>query len=120
MTIVAQVSLIVNPAPVAIPFFLLWLDGERINRIEIYGTVLALLGVIMFSIRDVLAGGGDSWDNVVCFDSILLFAGIWLSDARTATSLPPAPLSFYFTSLLVIAGVAIVVFAAPTPPPRLR
>ena len=29
-------------------------------------------------------------------------------------------ITFYFASLLVVAGIALVVFAAPAPPPRLR
>ena len=42
MTLTAQASLIVNLAPVAIPFFLHWLLRERINCREILGTGLAL------------------------------------------------------------------------------
>jgi drug/metabolite transporter (DMT)-like permease len=206
MTIVAQASLIVNLAPVAIPFFLHYLVGERINRIEVYGTILALLGVVLLSIRDVLAGGGDVWGNAVCFGSMLLFAWYlalgrknrdfpslwlyvvpvyaqaavlcllaaipWLGTFEVSSTrewslmfglavLPTImghsllnasmrhlrgqvvslgnvgqfifagimafflfsqtpPLSFYFASLMVITGVALVVFAAPTPPPKLR
>jgi drug/metabolite transporter (DMT)-like permease len=206
MTIVAQASLLVNFAPVAIPFFLHWLAGERINRAEIIGTVIALAGILVLSLRDALAGGGSIWGNVVCFISMLLFAcylalgrknrdfpSIWLYMVpvyaqagvicavfalpwwRTfavhdrhewllmlGLALLPTiighsvlngsmrrlrgqivslcnvgqfifagimawflfhqapPGSFYFASSLVVAGVAIVVFAAPTAPPRLR
>jgi drug/metabolite transporter (DMT)-like permease len=206
MTIAAQASLVVNLAPAAIPFFLHWIVGERINRVEILGTLLALAGVIVLSVRAALGGGGDFWGNVVCFGSMLLFAwylalgrrnrdfpSLWLyvvpvyaqaavfclvaalpwldtfavGDSREwllmlgLAVLPtifghsllnasmrrfrgqvvslwnvgqfifaglmafylfgesPAP-TFYFASLLVVAGVATVVLAAPTPPPRLR
>lgn len=46
MTLTAQASLIVNLAPVALPFFLWWLMDERINRREVAGTALALTGVV--------------------------------------------------------------------------
>lgn len=74
MTLTAQASLIVNLAPVALPFFLFWLLDERINRREIAGTVLALGGVLTLSLRDAWSGGGDLAGNVVCFGSMLAFA----------------------------------------------
>lgn len=206
MTIVAQASLIVNFAPAVIPFFLHWLVGERINRAEITGTLIALAGVFALGIRDALAGGGHIWGNVMCFGSMLLFAwylalgrknrdfpSIWLymtpvyaqagvicavvalpwwhTYAATDTTewslmlglalLPTMightilnasmrhlrgqivslcnvgqfifagimawflfnqlpPLSFYLASTLVVIGVTIVVFAAPSAPPRMR
>lgn len=206
MTIVAQASLVVNFAPAAIPFFLHWFVGERINRAEIIGTIIALGGVFALGVRDALAGGGSVWGNVVCFGSMLLFAcylalgrrnrdfpSIWLymvpvyaqaavictlcalpwwhtyavGDRREwllmlGLALLPTiighstlnasmrhlrgqivslcnvgqfifagtmawflfhqvpPTSFYLASSLVVTGVAIVVFAAPTAPPRLR
>jgi len=206
LTLAAQASLVVNLAPAAIPFFLHWIVGERINRVEILGTLLALAGVVVLSVRDAMNGGGDVWGNVVCFGSMLLFAWYlalgrknrdfpslwpnvvpvyaqaavlcfiaalpWVGTFETDNSrewllmlglavLPtifghsllnasmrhlrgqvvslwnvgqfifagfmayflfgesPAP-TFYFASLLVVAGVTTVVFAAPTPPPRLR
>ncbi|MBW7894048.1 MAG: DMT family transporter [Opitutaceae bacterium] len=206
MTIAAQASLVVNLAPAAIPFFLHWIVGERINRVEILGTLIALAGVVLLSVRDALAGGGDFWGNVVCFGSMLLFAwylalgrknrdfpSLWLyvvpvyaqaavicllaaipwlptfavHDSREwllmlgLAVLPTImghsllnasmrhlrgqvvslgnvgqfifagvmawllfgqvpPVTFYGASLLVVAGVALVVFAAPSAPPRLR
>ena len=42
LTGTAQASLIVNLVPVAMPFLLHWLVRERINRIEIAGTAIAL------------------------------------------------------------------------------
>lgn len=206
MTIVAQASLVVNFAPAAIPFFLHWFVGERINRAEIIGTIIALGGVMALTVRDALAGSGSVWGNVMCFGSMLLFAcylalgrknrdfpSIWLymvpvyaqaavictiaalpwwhtydfNDSREWSlmiglallptiighttlnasmrhlrgqivslcnvgqfifagimawflfnQIPPA--SFYLASALVVTGVSIVVFAAPSAPPRLR
>lgn len=74
MTMTAQASLIVNLAPVALPFFLHWLLAERITGREILGTVLALSGVGVLSARDAFSGGGDLAGNIVCFGSMLMFA----------------------------------------------
>lgn len=74
MTLTAQASLIVNLAPVALPFFLLWLMKERINGREVAGTVLALAGVLLLSARDAFTSGGDPAGNLMCFGSMLLFA----------------------------------------------
>lgn len=206
MTVAAQASLIVNLAPVAIPFFLHSLVGEKINTREIAGTVLALAGVAILTARDALAGGGDFRGNLVCFGSMLLFAwylalgranrdfpSIWLyvvpvyavaGGLCLAVALPwldtfavgsarewslmfglaiiptiighsllnaamrdfrgqivslcnvsqfvfagvmafllfreTPPATFYAASVLVVTGIALVVFSAPTAPPRLR
>ena len=74
MTAVAQSSLIVNLVPIALPFFLLWIASERINRAEIAGTVLAILGLLVLSAKDALSAGGSLAGDAVCFASMLLFA----------------------------------------------
>jgi drug/metabolite transporter (DMT)-like permease len=203
LTAAAQASLIVNLVPIAMPFFLYWLVRERINRVEVLGTLIALAGVTVLTARDAFAGGGNYWGNLVCFVSMLLvawyvalgrrnrdFPSLWLYvipiyfqagliclalslpwlgqfDAGTAGAwLPiiglacvptilghsllnysvrhlrgqvvglvfasqfifPAVLAislfherltplFCAASLIVLAGIALVVFSAPTPPP---
>lgn len=73
MTLTAQATLIVNLAPIALPFFLHWMLAERINRREITGTVLALSGMLVLSAKDAFGGGGDLAGNLVCFGSMLAF-----------------------------------------------
>jgi drug/metabolite transporter (DMT)-like permease len=87
MTAVAQSSLIVNLVPIALPFFLYWLARERINRAEVAGTVLAVLGLVAFTVRDALAGGGSPLGNAVCFASMLLFA-LYLALGRKNRDFP--------------------------------
>jgi len=206
MTLTAQASLIVNLAPVALPFFLWWLMDERINRREVVGTVLALAGVVVLSAKDAFSGGGDVAGNFVCFASMLVFAwylalgrrnrdvpSLWLYvvpvywQAAVICSLAALPWAgtldvgstrewtllvglavvptiighsllnlamralrgqlvslcnvgqfvfaglmawglfgeapaaiFYAAATLVVAGVALVVWSAPSPPPRMR
>lgn len=74
MTVAAQASLIVNLVPVAMPFLLYWIVQERINRIEVIGTIIALAGVAVLTVRDAFAGGGDFRGNLICFVSMLLVA----------------------------------------------
>ncbi|HXQ80765.1 MAG TPA: DMT family transporter [Opitutaceae bacterium] len=74
ITAVAQSSLIVNLVPIALPFLLFWIASERINRAEVAGTVLAVIGLMMLSARDALTAGGSLAGDTVCFVSMLLFA----------------------------------------------
>ncbi|MDB6093551.1 MAG: putative rane protein [Verrucomicrobia bacterium] len=75
LTSAAQASLIVNLVPVAMPFLLHWLVNERINRIEVTGTVIAIGGIILVTAPGAFAGGGDFIGNAICFGSMLLVAG---------------------------------------------
>jgi drug/metabolite transporter (DMT)-like permease len=74
ITAVAQSTLIVNLVPVAIPFFLIALTGERLNRAEIAGTALAVAGLALITAHDAFSVTGNVWGNLVCLVSMLLFA----------------------------------------------
>jgi drug/metabolite transporter (DMT)-like permease len=87
MTAVAQATLIVNLVPVALPFFLLWLARERVNLAEVAGTVLAIAGLAILSVRDALAGGGSAAGDAVCLASMLLFA-LYLALGRRNRDFP--------------------------------
>jgi drug/metabolite transporter (DMT)-like permease len=87
MTAVAQSTLIVNLVPVALPFFLLWLARERINRAEVAGTVLAVVGLLILSVKDALRGGGSVAGDAVCFASMLMFA-LYLALGRRNRDFP--------------------------------
>jgi drug/metabolite transporter (DMT)-like permease len=73
-TVVAQATLIVNLSSVALPFFLFWIAREKINRTEVAGTVLALIGLLTLSVKGAVSGGGSAAGDAVCFVSMLLFA----------------------------------------------
>lgn len=110
MTLTAQASLVVNLAPVAVPFFLHWLVGEKINRTEILGTALALAGVAVLTVRDALAGGGSAAGNAVCFGSMLLFAW-YLALGRRNRDFPT--LWLYVVPVYAQAGLFCLVVAVP-------
>jgi drug/metabolite transporter (DMT)-like permease len=87
MTVVAQSTLIVNLVPIALPFFLLWLARERINQTEVAGTVLAVAGLLILSVKDAVRGGGNLEGDAVCFLSMLLF-GLYLALGRRNRDFP--------------------------------
>jgi drug/metabolite transporter (DMT)-like permease len=106
MTAVAQATLIVNLVPVAVPFFLLGLAHERINRAEVAGTVLALAGLGILSARDALKGGGSAGGDGICFLSMLLFA-LYLALGRRNRDFP----SIWLYVIPVYAQAAIICVA---------
>lgn len=110
MTLAAPATLIVNLVPVALPFFLHSLVGETIVRREILGTVLAITGVLVLSVPDLLHAGGDLWGNTICFGSMLLFAW-YLALGRRNRDFPT--LWLYVVPVYGIAAVICLVAAAP-------
>lgn len=109
MTGSAQASLIVNMVPIAMPFLLFYVTGERINRREIIGTVLAISGVLLLTLRDAL-GGGDPLGNIVCFGSMLLFAW-YLALGRRNRDFPTIWL--YVVPVYLVAGVLCLIASLP-------
>ncbi len=110
MALAAQATLIVNLAPVAIPFFLHALVGEKINRSEILGTTVAVGAVALLSAHDAFRGGVDVWGNVVCFGSMLLFA-LYLALGRRNRDFPS--LWLYVVPVYLQAGVICLVCSLP-------
>jgi drug/metabolite transporter (DMT)-like permease len=110
MTAVAQSTLIVNLVPVALPFFLYWLARERVNRLEVAGTVLAILGFLTLSMKDALMGGGDVAGDALCLASMLLFA-LYLALGRRNRDFPSVWL--YVIPVYGQAAVVCLVVALP-------
>jgi len=110
MTAVAQSSLIVNLVPIAVPFFLFWFASERINRAEVAGTVLAIVGLLLLSARDALTAGGSLAGDAVCFLSMLLF-GLYLAMGRRNRDFPSIWL--YVIPVYGQAAVICLVVALP-------
>jgi len=110
MAAVAQATLIVNLVPIALPFFLYALAGERLNGAEIAGTLLAILGLVGLSVRDALSGGGSVPGNVVCFVSMLLFA-LYLALGRRNRDFP----SVWLYVIPVYGQAALICLLAALP-----
>ncbi|MEM7395295.1 MAG: DMT family transporter, partial [Verrucomicrobiota bacterium] len=87
----ANSSLIINLAPIAMPFLLYLIIREKLTRIEIGGTALAFAGVIWLGMTDFNLSQDHFRGDLICFGSMILFAlylvigrrnrelkGIWL------------------------------------------
>jgi drug/metabolite transporter (DMT)-like permease len=110
MTAIAQATLIVNLVPIALPFLLLWLVRERINRTEVVGTVLAIVGLALLSAKDAVGGGGNFTGDLVCFASMLLFA-LYLALGRKNRDFPSIWL--YMIPIYTQAALVCLVVALP-------
>jgi Permeases of the drug/metabolite transporter (DMT) superfamily len=106
----AQATLIVNLVPVAIPFFLHPLAGEKITRPEILGTVITIAGLLLLNAHDALSGSGDVLGNLVCFGSMLLFAW-YLALGRANRDFPS--LWLYVIPVYFQAGLFSLLAAIP-------
>lgn len=110
MTVVAQATLIVNLVPIALPFFLLWIAREKVNRAEVAGTALAVVGLMTLSIKDAVSGGGSIAGDAMCFVSMLLFA-LYLALGRKNRDFP----SIWLYVIPVYGQAALVCLLAALP-----
>jgi len=74
LTLAANASLIVNLVPVAMPFLLYFLSRELINRGEVLGTILAMLGVVFLVAADFRISLRTFGGDMICLLSMLFFA----------------------------------------------
>lgn len=116
MTAAANASLIVNLAPVAMPFLLLALAGERVNRMEVVGSGVALSGVALLTAPALRLGTSIAGD-ALCFGSMLLFAG-YLAVSKVRRS--ELPLWVYVVPLYWMAGLVCSGFALAMAPRTLE
>lgn len=109
-TYAAQATLIVNLVPIAIPFFLHSLIGEKINRTELIGTAITIAGLLLLNAHDAFSGSGDVLGNIVCFGSMLLFAW-YLALGRANRDFPS--LWLYVIPVYFQAGLFSLLAAIP-------
>lgn len=110
MTLVAQATLIVNLVPIALPFFLYWIARERVNRAEVAGTALAVVGLMTLSVKDAMSGGGSIAGDAMCLLSMLLFA-LYLALGRRNRDFP----SIWLYVIPVYGQAALVCLLASLP-----
>lgn len=110
MTNAANASLIVNLVPVAMPFFMLMMIRERLNRNEVAGTIAALVGLFLLSGTDYELNREYFWGDVGCFVSMLFFA-FYLALGRRNRHFPTTWL--YVVPLYYVAGFFCLLVALP-------
>jgi drug/metabolite transporter (DMT)-like permease len=103
-------TLLVNLAPIAMPFILFFQLGERLNRRELAGTGLSLAGIIWLAVGDYRFDRGHFLGDIVCFVAMLLFA-LYLAAARVNRGIPSVWL--YTVPLYAMAAVISLALAVP-------
>jgi len=71
MTRPTNCSLIVNMVPIAMPFFLFFMLGERITRPEVIGTALAIGGVALLTMAELEVSATHFQGDMLCRLSML-------------------------------------------------
>jgi drug/metabolite transporter (DMT)-like permease len=110
LTPVANASLIVNTTPAVMPFFLWVFFREKINKIEIIGTVLALAGLYLLSYGRVDLTATDLRGHLLCFISMLFLAAYLALGRKNSGRLP---LWLYMWPLYLTAGIFCLLSALP-------
>jgi len=91
--------------PVVMPFLLFFFLKERLDRPEVYGTLLALSGIILLGIADFNLSPEYALGDAVCFTSMLLYAA-YLLFGRINRTIPSIYL--YVVPVYLIAGVMAI------------
>ncbi len=116
MTDAANATLVVNLNPIFLPFLMYFVNHERINRGEIIGTLIAMIGVIALMGQGYHANDGSFHGDVICFIAMILFC-FYLAFGRSAGT--GQNLWVYLVPLYGMSGiiclVAAVIVRAPMP-----
>ncbi|MFP4562524.1 MAG: DMT family transporter [Spirochaetia bacterium] len=108
MTLAANATLIVNMLPAVMPIFAYLLIGEVLTGAEAAGTLIALAGVVFLGISDYHAGRETFLGDVLCFISMVLFAGYLIAGKRNATG---DSIWIYAVPLYAVGGIVSFVIA---------
>lgn len=107
----SNATLIVNMAPVVMPFLLFFLMREVVNRREILGTLLAVTGMFLLAGGDYALNRENLTGDLTCFISMLLFA-LYLALGRLNRDFPGIWLYlvpvYGLTGLICFAAAGVV------------
>lgn len=108
----ANATLIVNMAPLVMPFLLYLTLREKVTRREVIGTLVSLAGVVWLASSDLGLDRRYLLGDLTCFGSMVLFS-FYLVQARLNRDVPS--LWLYLVPLYALAGLmclAVAVFVA--------
>lgn len=108
LTPAANASLIVNLAPIAMPFSLALLAREHVTATELKATALALGGVLFLTAADLNFSPQYFWGDVTCFVSMLFFS-VYLTLGRRNRHF--ASVWLYVVPLYAVAGLLCLIVA---------
>lgn len=108
MTYIANATLIINLTPAVMPFLAYFLIREHVNRREILGTCVALVGVVILSWNAFSIDADYLWGNIVCFASMVTFAA-YLAFGRINKDFPSIWL--YMVPIYAIAALCCLIYS---------
>ena len=108
LTPAAHASLIVNMVPVVMPFLMVLLVREVVTRMELVGTAVAMVGLVLLTAGDFSLNRAFFAGDLVCFGSMLMFA-TYLAFGRRNRHVPS--LWLYVVPLYWVAGILCLVLA---------
>lgn len=85
MTGAANAALIVNLVPVVMPLIIYLMLRERVNRFEVLGTIIAMMGTAVLFGADFHISPDYFWGDLICFGSMIFFA-VYLALGRKKRS----------------------------------
>jgi len=116
-TSAANATLLVNMVPIVMPLLLLTVAFEKVSRVELLGTAVAMAGVGVLGVSDFRMGRGHFLGDMVCFASMLLFAAYMTFGRRNrhfaSVWLYVVPLYFVGGLLCLAVGLCLQVGRAP-------
>lgn len=113
MTPAANGTLLVNLAPLVMPFVMFFQIGERINRREVFGTLLSFAGILWIGVADYRFDREHFVGDIVCFGSMIAYT-LYLAFARANRDIPG--LWLYVVPLYAIAAAFSFLVAPPFTP----
>ncbi len=108
MTPASHATLIVNMAPLVMPFLLFFVIKEIINRQEVAGTLIGISVILILGVSDMQLRPEHAVGDIVCFAAMLFF-GFYIVSARSNKDLPSVWL--YVVPLYAVCGVMCLIVA---------
>ncbi len=108
LTYSANATVIVNLLPIVMPFFLFFFANELINRWELFGTLLGLIGIGWMAYQDMRLNVGSFWGDLICLVS-LLFLAMYLTSGKKYLS--RYSLISYLVPVYMMAGLISLLIA---------
>jgi drug/metabolite transporter (DMT)-like permease len=102
LTAAVNASLIVNLVPIAMPFIIFFMIGEKIKKREIIGTVFTIMGLLVLVYSDYELSGEHLKGDIICLFSMILFT-VYLALAKKNCHFDSMWL--YIFPLYLVAGI---------------
>lgn len=110
MTLAGNATVIVTMVPVAMPFLVFVMTRELPRRVEIIGTVIAMMGIAVLASFDFRFDPGHFVGDLTCFVS-MLFYSVYLAMARRFA--PKEGLWLYIVPLYFTGGLFCLACSLP-------